>query len=141
MQQPQRDPDCGPAVGCGQCEIMYHGGAEVQKVRVGIVGAGFMAQAAHIHCFQLAEGCEVVALASSRPSLREQVAARFRIPRQYDSWASMARDPDIDAAVVLLPPEFNPDVVCSLLEAGKHVFAEKPMALSWKSAQRMAQTA
>ncbi len=113
----------------------------MDKVRVGIVGAGFMAQAAHIHCFQLADGCEVLGLASSRPKLREQVAARFGIPRQYDSWAQMARDPDIDAAVVLLPPEFNPDVVCGLLEAGKHVFAEKPMALSLKQAQRMAETA
>lgn len=114
---------------------------QVDKVRVGIVGAGFMAQAAHIHCFQLAEGCEVLAIASGRPQLRGQVAARFSIPRQHDSWAQLAADEDVDAAVVLLPPEFNPDVVCGLLEAGKHVFAEKPMALSLAQAERMADTA
>jgi predicted dehydrogenase len=113
----------------------------MDKVRLGIVGAGFMAQAAHVHCFQLAQDCEVVALASGRPKLREQVARRFNIPVQYDSWAQLATAPDIDAAAVLLPPEYNPDVVCGLLEAGKHVFAEKPMALSLKQAERMAAAA
>jgi predicted dehydrogenase len=113
----------------------------MDKVRIGIVGAGFMAQAAHIRCFQLAEGAEVLALASSRPQLREQVAQRFGIPRQYETWVQLATDPDLDAAVVSLPPEYNPDVVCALLDAGKHVFAEKPMALSLRQAERMADSA
>ncbi len=113
----------------------------MDKVRLGIVGAGFMAQTAHIHCFQLAEGCEVVALASGREKLREQVATRFGIPKQYDSWATLAKDPEVDAVAVILPPEFNPDIVCGLLDAGKHVFAEKPMALSVAQAERMARAA
>lgn len=109
-------------------------------LRLAIVGAGFMAQTAHIRCFQLAQGAQVVGLASGRPQLREQVARRFGIPQQYGSWEEVAADPAIDAAVVSLPPEYNPDVCCGLLEAGKHVFAEKPMALSFAQAQRMAQT-
>jgi predicted dehydrogenase len=113
----------------------------MEDLRIVIVGAGFMAQAAHIHCFQLARGANVTALASARPRLRQAVADRFRLPRQLDSWQAVASDPDIDAAVVSLPPEFNPDIVCGLLEAGKHVFAEKPMALSLRQAQRMADAA
>lgn len=100
-----------------------------------------MAQTAHLRCFQLAEGAEVVGLACGRPQLRQQVAQRFGIPRQYGSWEEVAADPTIDAAVVSLPPEYNPDICCGLLEAGKHVFAEKPMALSVVQAERMAETA
>jgi len=113
----------------------------MDKVRIGIAGAGFMAQAAHVQCFQLAEGCEVVALASARPKLRDQVARRFGIPEQYESWAQLANSRDVDAVAVLLPPEYNPGVVCGLLDGGKHVFAEKPMALSVKQAERMAAAA
>lgn len=111
------------------------------SVRLAVIGAGFMAQAAHLRCFQQAGGAEVVALASGRPQLRRQVAQRFGIPREYDSWQDVAAAADIDAAVVLLPPEYNPAVCCGLLTAGKHVFAEKPMALSLAQAQRMAQAA
>lgn len=113
----------------------------MQNLRIAVVGAGFMSQAAHIHCFQLAEGAQVVGLASGRPKLRRAVAQRFAIPREYDSWQDVAADSEIDAAVVSLPPEFNPDVVCGLLAAGKHVFAEKPMALSLRQARRMADAA
>lgn len=113
----------------------------MKKVRLGIVGAGFMAQAAHIHCLQLAEGAEVVALASARPKLREAVARRFNLPIQYGSWSDLAAAQDLDAVAVLLPPEYNPDVVCGMLDAGKHVLAEKPMALSLASAKRMAEAA
>ena len=111
------------------------------NLRIAVVGPGFMSQAAHIHCFQLADGADVTTLAGARPKLREAVADRFRITRQLDSWQAVAADPDIDAAVVSVPPEYNPDICCGLLEAGKHVFTEKPMALSLKQARRMADAA
>jgi len=113
----------------------------MSDLRIAVVGAGFMAQSAHISCFQLAEGAEVVGLASGRPNLRQAVASRFGIPKQYADWQEVAADPDVDAALVLLPPEYNPDICCGLLQAGKHVFAEKPMALSVAQAQRMADCA
>lgn len=109
-------------------------------LKLAVIGAGFMAQTTHIPCFQRVDGAAVVGLASGRPELRAQVAARFGIGKQYASWEEVAADPEIDAALVLLPPEYNPDVCCGLMEAGKHVFAEKPMALSEAQALRMAET-
>lgn len=113
----------------------------MSDIRIAVVGAGFMLQSVHIPCFQLASGAQIAGIASSRPKLRQAVADRFNIPRQYESWEEVATDPNIDAAVVVLPPELNPDICCALLQAGKHVFAEKPMALSLAQAQRMADCA
>lgn len=113
----------------------------MSDLNLAVIGAGFMAQTTHIPCFQRISGASVMGLASGRPTLRQQVAARFHIPKQYASWEEVAADPAVDAALVLLPPEYNPDVCCGLLEAGKHVFAEKPMALSHAQAQRMADCA
>lgn len=113
----------------------------MSEIKLAIVGAGYMAQTTHIPCFQATKGAQIVGLASDRAQLRKAVAERFHIPQEYSSWQDVAADPNIEGAVVLLPPEYNPDIVCALLEAGKHVFCEKPMALSLAQAQRMADTA
>ena len=96
-----------------------------------------MSQAAHIRCFQQAEGAEVLALASSRPGLLAEVADRFGVPRRYGSHIDVAGDPDIDIAAVIVPPEYNARICIDLLEAGKHVFCEKPVSLCTRDAQKM----
>lgn len=106
-------------------------------IRVGFVGVGMMSQVCHIPCFQQAEGCEVTALVSSRSGLLGQVADGFGIGKRYASHAELAADPDIDLAAVILPPEYNPQVCIDLLEAGKHVFCEKPVSLAVADAERM----
>lgn len=110
-------------------------------VRVGFVGAGMMAQVAHIPGFQQASGSEVIGLASTRPQLLAQVADRFAIPRRYASHLELAADPDVDLAAVIAPPELNVAYCLALLEAGKHVFCEKPVALCVADAQRLADAA
>lgn len=101
----------------------------MSDVRVGFVGAGYMAQVAHIPCFQQAPGAEVTALASSRPGLLGQVADRFGIDKRYASHRELGADPEIDLAVVIVPPELNVGICADLLEAGKDVICEKPVAL------------
>ncbi len=113
----------------------------MSDVRVGFVGAGFMAQLAHITCFQQAEGAEVTAIASSRPKLLVQVANRFFIDKRYPSYQEIGQDPDIDLAAVIVPPEINVRICTELLEAGKHVFCEKPVAISAADARRLADAA
>ena len=110
-------------------------------VRVGFFGVGMMSPVAHIPAFQRATGAEVTAIASSRPQLLNQVADRFGIAKRYASAAELGADPELDLAAVIAPPEINPELCIGLLEAGKHVFCEKPVALSVAAAQRMADAA
>ncbi len=113
----------------------------MSTLRVGFVGAGMMAQSAHIPGFQRAEGCEVVALAEARPRLRQLAADRFGIGKRYESHEELKADPEIDLAAIIVPPECNPPLCIELLEAGKHVFCEKPVSLAAADAQRMADAA
>ena len=110
-------------------------------INVGIVGAGFMAQSAHILCFQRAQGARVSALASSRVELGRQVADRFGIGTRYKTHHELAADPAVDLAVVLQPPEYNAQTCIDLLRAGKHVLCEKPVCLSLEEARRMQRAA
>ncbi|MFQ6096946.1 MAG: Gfo/Idh/MocA family protein, partial [Armatimonadota bacterium] len=110
-------------------------------MRVGFVGAGFMGQVAHIRNYVGLSGCEIVALAERRRLLREQVAGRYDIPRTYESHEQLAADEDVEGVVAVLPHALNDQVACDLLEAGKHVLTEKPMASSLAAASRMVEAA
>lgn len=113
----------------------------MQKVRLGYVGAGFMAQAVHLPNFTALPDCEVVALAEMRPQLAQRVAERFHIPRVYTTHSELLLDPDIDAVAVSAHFVHQAQVAEDALRAGKSVYMEKPMALTVERAERMLQAA
>ena len=108
-----------------------------EKVKIGFVGAGFMSQMAHLPSFTEINDCEVVAIAELRPKLREKVADKYRIPKRYSSHKELAEDEEVQAVVALLPYLLNPDIAIYLLEKGKDVMVEKPMAFNSQQAKAM----
>ncbi len=110
-------------------------------VRLGYIGCGFMAQNVHLPNFSSIAGCELVALAERRPRLREKVADKYRIARRYPSHAELANDSTIDAVAVSAAYAEQGEIAADLLRAGKHVFVEKPMAVSERQAARILEAA
>jgi predicted dehydrogenase len=106
-------------------------------LRIGYVGAGFMAQKVHIPNLLALEGCELAALAELRPQLGRKVQQRFRIPRLYPTHRDLAADPTIPAVCVSAHYSAQGEIACDLLAAGKDVFMEKPMAVGIAQAQRI----
>jgi predicted dehydrogenase len=106
-----------------------------RPVRFGYVGCGFMAQKVHLPNFSTLPGCELLALAEVRTGLRDRVAERYGIPRRYASHEEMARDPEIEAVGVSAGYALQGQMARDLLRAGKHVFMEKPMAVTVKDAE------
>jgi len=100
------------------------------RVRLGYVGCGFVAQRLHIPNFVALPECRLVAVAEVRPDLGERVARRYGIPRLYTSHEELAADPEIEAVGVSGPYALQGRIAEDLLRAGKHVFMEKPMAVS-----------
>lgn len=109
----------------------------VEPIKMGYVGCGFMAQHVHLPNFATARECDLVALAEVRPQLGQQVAARFGIPKVYSSHQQLAEDPDIEAVGVSAGFAQQGEIAADLLHAGKHVFMEKPMAISLDQANRI----
>lgn len=95
---------------------------------VGMVGAGFIGQLAHLMNYVEVSGCRVVALAEYRPELRRRVAARYEIPRAYATHRELLEDDEVEAVVVVTPRPYTAPVVLDCLRAGRHVLSEKPMA-------------
>ncbi|KPK85209.1 MAG: hypothetical protein AMJ81_03980 [Phycisphaerae bacterium SM23_33] len=109
----------------------------MDKLRIGYVGCGFMAQAVHIPNILSLEGCELAAIAELRPKLGKLVQDRHRIPKLYPGHRELAEDKDIHAAAVSAHFIAQGEIAIDLLTAGKDVFMEKPMAVTVEQAQRI----
>lgn len=98
-------------------------------IKIGIIGAGGMASY-HVNGFRAA-GAEVLALADVNAAAAEKTAARLGIARHYGSVAAMLRAlPELDAVSIIVPNKFHAPLALQALQAGKHVFCEKPPALN-----------
>jgi predicted dehydrogenase len=97
-------------------------------LNIGMIGAGFIGQLAHLMNYVEVRGCRVFALAEYRPGLRQKVAARYGIPHAYATHEELLQNPEVDAVIVVTPRAYTAPIVLDCLKAGKHVISEKPMA-------------
>src|SRR5579884_3466825 len=100
------------------------------RIRLGYIGCGMMAQRVHIPNFASIPECQLVALAEVRQDLGEKVRRRYDIPRLYPDHRGLLEDPEVDAVAVSAPFALQGEIARQCLAAGKHVFMEKPMAIS-----------
>ncbi|MGY8643193.1 MAG: Gfo/Idh/MocA family protein, partial [Verrucomicrobiales bacterium] len=103
--------------------------------KVGIIGAGGMVSY-HIAGFKKA-GAEVIAIADMVKEAANKVAAEHDIPTSYGSVEEILANPDIDAITIIVPNKFHAPLAIQALEAGKHVFCEKPPALNAAEVEEM----
>jgi len=111
------------------------------KVRLAILGCGFMGQKVHLPNFMKLENCEIVALCETREKLGRAVANKYGIPKYYKSHEDLADAKDVDAVVVITNDHLHAPIAIDLLKAGKHVFIEKPMATNIQDAREMIEVA
>lgn len=104
-----------------------------------IVGTGTIA-GAYEAAFKTLEHARVTAVCDTRPSAAEAFAHRIGCDA-FASVESLALNGAFDAAIVCTPPATHESVAIALLEHGKHVLCEKPLATAVSSAWRMLESA
>ena len=110
----------------------------MNPLRIGYIGCGNLAQRVHIPNLAAAsERCTLSAIAEVRPRLASLVAKRWGIPRIHRTHHEMGADREIDAVVLSGHWSTQGDIAADLLEAGKDVLMEKPMAASVEQAERI----
>ena len=100
---------------------------DVRPIRVGIVGCGRIADA-HVEQAR-AVGAEVVAVCDREPLMARQLADRLGIEHRHDDLAAMLAAHDLDVVHITTPPAPHPELVATAVDAGCHVFVEKPIAV------------
>ncbi|MDH7570886.1 MAG: Gfo/Idh/MocA family oxidoreductase [Armatimonadota bacterium] len=113
----------------------------MRKIRVGLIGAGGMANRVHYPSLAEFPDVEMAALCDLDPAKLQATAARFGIPRTYTDYRKMLSEVDPEAVWILMPPHHLFDLVIHCLNEKRHVFIEKPPGVTREQTRNMALTA
>src|ERR1700758_875493 len=119
-----------------------------KSLNIGLIGAGFMGQA-HADAYRragilyrnLPRTSVLYAIADQNDALAEQARARLGFTKAYGDWRRLVEDPEVDVVDITTPNHLHMEPALAAMEAGKHVYCEKPMAVKVEDAQRMAAAA
>jgi predicted dehydrogenase len=104
-------------------------------LRVGVVGGGLVAQAMHLHYLAAKpDRFAIAALAEPSATVREALGARYGISGLHADYRGLLDAGGVDALVVCSPAATHAEVVIAGLDAGLHVFVEKPMCITLRDA-------
>lgn len=103
---------------------------EDRLLRVGVLGCGPIAQAAHFESCTKARNAELYAICDVADDLRDRMAATHAPRRSYNDYTAMLADPELEAVVIATSDAFHVPAALMALQAGKHVLCEKPLAVS-----------
>lgn len=114
----------------------------MDKIKIGIVGLGGIS-GKHIRELLAIDEAEIVAVCDVDPAKIAEKNALLHLPPEkcYTDYRELIRDPDVMAVEVCTPNHVHAEIAIAAMEAGKHVNVEKPLALSYADAKRMADTA
>jgi predicted dehydrogenase len=108
----------------------------VQRINVGVVGLGEVAQVIHLPILEtLADRFRIGALCDVSPALLDLLGERYRVERRYADAGELVAQPDLDAVLILSSDEYHAEQTIAALRQGKHVLVEKPMCLTLAEAE------
>ncbi|WP_426231966.1 Gfo/Idh/MocA family protein [Pararhizobium sp. DWP3-4] len=119
----------------------------MKSLGVGLIGTGYMGK-----CHALAWNAvktvfgdvvrpRLVHLAEANVELATTRADGFGFEKATTDWRRLVDDPDVDVVSITTPNQFHAEMAIAALEAGKHVWCEKPMSPEFPDAQRMLKAA
>ena len=112
----------------------------VRPIRVGICGSGWVATARHIPSFSRLNGVDVLAIYDRNGERARAVARRHKIPKAFSDLEKFLGS-DLDVISICTPPWAHAKIARAALDAGIHVFTEKPMAMDEAEARSMVDAA
>lgn len=108
----------------------------MEKIKVGVIGTGFIGPA-HIEALGRLRNVEVVALAECSDEAARSKAETLGIGRSYGDYRRLLKDDEIRSVHICSPNYLHYEMAKAVLEAGKHVICEKPLAVSVAEAEEL----
>jgi len=115
-------------------------GADPEPVQVGVVGLGYWGPNL-VRVLNELEVADVAWMCDRRASALATLGRRFPSVQRTQDFDEMLADPAVEAVAVVTPVSTHYDLAMRALEAGKHVFVEKPLAASFAAAAELVHAA
>jgi predicted dehydrogenase len=113
----------------------------MEKVKVGIVGVGWISQVVHLPILTKLKEAELVAICDRDKSRARLVAEKYGIRKVYADLDKMLAEEEFQALVVATSTDAHKEATLAGLHAGRDVLVEKPIARTYAEALAMAETA
>lgn len=111
--------------------------SESRRLRVGVLGCGQIAQAAHFESCRRARNAELYAICDVAEDLLTRMTVLHEPRVAYRDYEQMLADPDVDAVIVAIADQFHVGAGRRAIEAGKHVLVEKPLGVTVEEVEEL----
>ena len=110
---------------------------EGRRLRIGVLGAGPIAQFAHFEACRRARNAELYAVCDVAEDLLQRAGQMHQPQELYASYDDMLADANVEAVIVATSDAFHVPMALKALAAGKHVLVEKPLGLSLEACMKL----
>ena len=113
----------------------------MEKVKIGVIGLGGVAQLVHLPNFAKIPNAELTAVAEVNRNRLLTISDKFNIKQRFSNYEDMLEKSDIQAVIIATPTSTHKDIAIDCLNAGKDVLIEKPMARTYLEAKQIVDAA
>lgn len=99
-------------------------------VKIGFIGCGRATRKLHLPALKQLPSAEITAIACKTPETASEVVKQFNVHKIHDDYRAVLDDPEIDAIAICVPTSVHQQIGVEALKTNKHVFLEKPLALT-----------
>ncbi len=114
---------------------------EKPPINIGIVGCGRATTVLHLPALQFVPGAKVVALADPDREALHRASKLIAVKQCVSDYRVLLDNPGIEAIAICVPAQFHVEIALAALDAGKHLFIEKPLALTIEECDRLIERA
>jgi predicted dehydrogenase len=107
------------------------------RLRIGLLGCGPIAQAAHLDAIRKARNADLYAICDVAPDLTQRMAAIYEPSAVYTDFSRLLADDQVQAVVLAVADEFHVPLTIEALQAGKSVLVEKPLGTTIDEAEAL----
>lgn len=107
------------------------------KIRIGIIGAGNIAQNAHLPSYLKLNDVEITAVCDVNEMRVKEVSNKYGIKHAFTDYRDLLSIGEIDAVSICTGNNFHQPIAVAAANAGKHILCEKPMAMNVEEAKSM----
>lgn len=109
----------------------------MKTVKWGIIGCGSVTEVKSGPALQKTANSELVAVMRRDPVKAEDYARRHNVPKWYTNAQELINDPEVNAVYIATPPSAHKEYTLMCAKAGKPVYVEKPMAMTFEECNEM----
>ncbi|BCA55527.1 inositol 2-dehydrogenase [Nitrospira sp. KM1] len=107
------------------------------EIRIGFVGCGRVTEQLHLPALKSLQGMKIVGLADMDPEALHRASRHVDAEYRFTDYQDLLKVDSIDAVAICVPAQKHVEVALAALDAGKHLFIEKPLALTLEDCDRL----